>query len=401
MSVFTFKARTQEGKAIEGQLEAATAEEVARKLKHEGFLPTKISEKKPQSPEWRPGGSGVDASQMILFNNQLANLIGAGVSLLASLNIISKVVANKRLKEILDQLSHRIASGSSFSESLAEHPKVFAKLFISMVKAGELGGKLSLVLNRYAHYLEVQEEIRQKVKNALLYPALLLSFGVIVIIYILSTVIPRFVDIFFKAGVALPWPTKVLYSTGLLFKDYWGWMLAGLAFLILSIAAFKRTTGGREFFDRLELSVPLIGPLKRKIYMSRFSRSLATMLESGVSLLTSLDIIGEIIENTLLSKAILETRQKVEQGEPLAKPLESNGQFPADIVQMVTVGEEAGQLGHMLNKAADYYDSYIDYTIKRLLVLIEPILIIFMAGLIGLIMASVILPLFDMVKTIR
>jgi type IV pilus assembly protein PilC len=270
-----------------------------------------------------------------------------------------------------------------------------------MVKAGETGGQLHLVLERYALYLEQQEEIRRKIQSALLYPMILLVFGIVVIVYILSTVIPKFVDIFFKAGVELPWATMVLYSTGLLFKEYWIFLLLGAVMLTLLLKVVKGTKTGRELFDRAELAMPVLGPLKRKVYLARFSRSLATLLESGVSLLLSLDIVGELLENTILSRAVMEARRRVEDGEPLARPLEKNGQFPADIVQMVTVGEESGRLSEMLSKTADFYDGYIDHAIKRLLVLIEPILVIIMAFLVGIIMASVILPLFDMIKTIH
>jgi type IV pilus assembly protein PilC len=403
MTRFAYKARKQDGQAASGFMEASSRDDLARKLKGLGLAPTHIDEA-AQDAAVRPARSiraRVSVTEMILFNTQLANLISAGITLLMSLKTIGQLVTNVRFKSVIKNLGDRIADGASFSEALIEHPKVFPRLFVSMVRAGEVGGRLSLVLHRYAEYVEQQEEIRQKIKNALLYPSLLLVFGTAVVIFILSFVIPKFVEIFLKSGIQLPFSTRILYDAGQFLRGQWLLLLALLIGAAAVCQVLKRLPASSRFLDGLELSWPVFGSLKRKIYFARFSRSLSTLLASGVPLLQSLETVKGLISNTVIAGAIDRGHKGVESGGALGKLLGESGVFPVDLVQMITVGEESGQLVMMLEKSADFYDAYVDHVIKRLIVLIEPVLIVIMAALVGLIMASVIIPLFDMIKTVH
>lgn len=383
-------------------MESASAEKLAEKLHNLGYMPTQIKEAAPgmDLDRFRRRFRRIRPEDIIMFNVQLANMIDAGLTLISSLNIICRQIENKKLKEVVEDVKRAVEGGSSFSEALAHHPRIFSKLFVDMVRAGETSGKLNVVLNRLAQYVEQQEDLRQQVKNALFYPAILVVAGIAVVVLIVTFVMPKFVEVFNRAEVPLPLPTRIFYGFGLILINYWSLIIIAIGLVVAGLKMYARTERGRYQFDRLKLDLPVTGPLVRKLIISRFSRTLATLVDSGVPILHSLDIVREVVANRIIGDVIVKVRNSVEEGERIANELKKSGEFPQDMVQMISVGEETGKLGHMLNKISGFYDNAVGYSLKKLIALIEPVFIIVLGISVGFIMASMLLPMFDMIKTI-
>lgn len=384
-------------------MEGASADEVAQKLRKMGYVPTQVKEAFPGISLEGFGERlrGIRAEDLILFNLHLANMIDAGLTILSSLSTITRQIENKKLKEVIEDVRRSVEGGSSFSDALAKHPAVFSKLFVQTVKSGEVSGRLNVVLNRLAVYVQQQHDLRQNIQNALFYPALLIAAGISVVILIVVFVMPQFVSIFTEAKVALPLPTVILYEFGVGLKRFWYLIPMIIAVGVMAAKAYGRTPGGRLRLDQGKLHLPVIGPLVRKVVVSRFSRTLATLLGSGVPVLQSLDIVKEVVGNEVIARVIKNVRDSVEGGERIAQALKVSEEFPPDTVQMISVGEETGRLDALLNKNADFYDTSIGYSIKKLTALIEPLFITILGGMVGFIMASMLLPIFDMIKTIK
>ena len=403
MSTYTYKARNETGQPMNGMMEASSREELAEKLRKLGYMPTQIKAASAgiKMEDLRDRFIRIKTEDLIMFNIQLANMIDSGFSILNSLNTIASQVENKKLRKIVIEASRSVEAGSSFSGALAQHPRFFSALFINSVRAGETSGKLNTVLNRLAVYVEQEEELRQQVKGALFYPVLLLLAGIIVILLIVTFVIPQFVGIFKEAGVSLPFPTLVVYQAGVGLKKTWYLILAGIVLALIAIRKYFGTDRGRQQRDRLILGLPVVGGVARKVIVSRFSRTLATLVDSGVPLLQSLDIVREVVGNQVFASVVNNVRASVEKGERIVQSLRASKEFPQDAVQMIAVGEETGRLGHMLNKVADFYDTTVKFSVRKLTMLIEPVLLIVLGVIVGFIMASMLLPMFDMIKTVR
>ena len=403
MSSYIYRARDEKGKLIKGAMEALSPDELTAKLHKMGYLATSVSELKPGmrikglTERWRP----VKQQDLLVFNFQLANLIEAGVPILSALKSIEAQIENKKLKDIIGDIGRNVEAGSSLSGSLNYYPHIFSRLFAGMVKSGEESGRLDKVLRRYAIFSESQMELREKIKGALFYPALLFIASILVILFIITYIIPQFVDLFTKAGIRLPLATRILYTAGLGIKSYWYAIIAGLAVLLWMLKRYWQTQKGKYQSDRLLLKIPLFGILARRISISRFTRTFSTLLSAGVPVLSSLEITKEVIGNAVIADEITRVGQSVERGEKLSDSLRVSGEFPSDTVQMIAVGEEGGNLDEMLNKIADFYDMAVGYAVKRLTVIIEPLFLAIMAAIIALIMASILIPIFDMVKILR
>jgi len=402
MTNYEYKARDREGKVVTGTMESSSADKLAEKLREMDYMPTQIKEASPEMnlDQFSDRFKRIKPEDLILFSVQLSNMIDAGLTLISSLNIIFNQIENKKLRGIVGEVKRDVEGGSSFSDALAKHPQTFSKLFIDMVQAGETSGKLNIVLNRLADYAEQQEDLRQQVMNALFYPMILVMAGLTVVILIVSFVMPQFVEIFNKAGVPLPLPTQIFYGFGVALKKFWYLIILAIWASIQAIKMYTRTEKGRVQFDKLKLNLPVIGTLTRKLIISRFSRTLATLVDSGVPILHSLDIVRGVVGNQVIGDVIKKARDSVEEGEHIEKELRKSGEFPPDVVQMIAVGEETGKLGHMLYKISGFYDNAVGYSLKKLIALIEPVFIIILGVLVGFIMASMLLPMFDMIKTI-
>lgn len=403
MPTYTYKARDAMGKPVKGKMAASSQPELAEKLHKMGYLTTQVEEAAPAIKR----GSFLDRFQrirtedMVMFNVQLSNLIHAGISILSSLSTLSQQIENRKLKETVSEVSRSVESGESFSEALQHHPQVFPKLFISMVKAGEVSGKLDMILNRFARYCEESEELKQKIKGALFYPVILLFAGIGVTLFIVTFIIPQFAEIFMKVGIPLPLPTLILYQVGVTIRQFWYSLILFAIVGWLGLRYYAGTTGGRFHIDRLNLKWPVLGTLNRRAAISRFARTLGMLVASGVPILQSLEVVREVIGNEVLARVIGNVRTAVEKGEKISEPLRISGEFPPDAVRMVAVGEETGSLDEMLDKIADFYDRAVGYAVKKLTTLFEPLLLILMGCLVGFIMASMLLPMFDMVKILR
>ncbi len=403
MPSYSYKARDGAGKAVSGNMDSSSEEKLAEKLRDMGYMPTQIKKAVPELDLSKFGErfKRIKPEDLIMFSVQLANMIDAGLTLIKSLDIIHQQIENPKLQDIVGEVKREVEGGSSFSDALAKHPKTFSKLFVDMVGAGEASGKLNAVLNRLAIYAEQQEDLRQQVKNALFYPMILAFAGAAVVILIVTFVMPQFVVIFNKAGVPLPLPTQIFYGFGVALKKYWYLIILVVFLIITAFKMYGRTDRGRIQLDRLKLSLPVTGTLTRKLIISRFSRTLATLIDSGVPILHSLDIVRGVVGNQIIGDVILKVRKSVEGGERIAVEFKKSGEFPPDMIQMIAVGEETGKLGPMLTKIAGFYDTAVGYSLKKLIALIEPVFIIVLGGLVGFIMASMLLPMFDMIKTIN
>jgi type IV pilus assembly protein PilC len=403
MPTYTYKGRDSTGKLIKGAMDAAAKQELVDKLHNLGYMITQVQEASAavKIVSIFERVRGVSTQDMVMFNIQLSNMINSGISIIACLATLSRQLENKKLKDAVESVSRSVEAGEGLSQSFSRHPRIFPRLFVNMVKAGEASGKLGTVLRRYAEFIEHQADLQQKVRGALFYPAILLLAGIAVILFIVTTVIPQFGAIFLKVGIRLPLPTLILYQAGMAIKHYWFVFIILLAALITAVKFFAAAESGRLQIDKMKLRFPLFGPLFRKAAVSRFCRTLSTLISSGVPILQSLDIVKEVVANEVLARIIVGVRGSVERGQSISEPMKISEEFPADVVQMISTGEETGTLSEMLNKVSDFYDLSLDYTIKKLTTIIEPVLLVVMGAMVGFIMASLLLPIFDMIKVLR
>jgi len=400
---FNYRARDNTGKLIRGVIESLSQEEVAETLRRMGCTPVRITEAltglKLGQLEWN--FRRIKTQDIVMFNVQLANMLNSGLSVISSLDILQKQNENKRLGEVIGRVSRSVEAGESFSQALAKHPRVFPNLFVSMVKAGEAGGGLDEILNRYAEFAETQADLQRKIREALYYPVILIVAATVVIVFIATALIPKFVEIFNRAEVSLPLPTIILYGIGTAIRQFWYVIILSGVLIVLGLRRYLKTETGKLGFDKVSLKLPIFGPIVRKTCISRFARTLGTLIGSGVPILESLDIVGDVVNNQILGRVIRQMRQSVEKGEKLAASLKVSKEFPPDTVQMISVGEESGNLEKMLNKISDFYDRATGYSIKKLVASLEPILLLVMGAVVAFTMASMLLPIFNMVKLLK
>ncbi|MDD4909640.1 MAG: type II secretion system F family protein [Candidatus Omnitrophica bacterium] len=403
MAVYNYRARDKAGSAVKGAMEAAAKDEVVERLRKMGYMATQVRESLPgiKIESLFEGLKRVSTEDMIIFNVQLSNMIGSGISILTSLDTISRQIENRRLRQIISGVARGVEAGESFSQALSRHPGVFRQLFISMVRAGESSGKLDVILARYAVFAEQQEDLRQKIKGALFYPAILLAAGIAVTLFVVTFIIPQFAQIFLKAGITLPLPTLILYKIGMGIKHFWYAIILFIIVSGLALRYYAGTKSGRLKCDRLKLNLPVLGPLHRKAAISGFSRTLSTLIASGVPILEALATVKGVIGNEVLENVIDNVRGAVEKGEGIAATLKVSNEFPPDTVQMISSGEESGALDKMLNKVADFYDMSLGHAVKKMTAVIEPLFLAVMGCMVGFIMLSMLLPIFDMMKILR
>lgn len=402
------------GTQTQGVLEAENQAQALALVRGKGLFPTQIapvSGKGATAPAARVQAAGrglsreikmprlfrprVKAKELTVFTRQLATLQDAGLPLLRGLRILLKQTRNPTLREALNGMSEAVEGGSTFSEALSLYPHIFDKLFVSMVKAGEAGGVLEVVLLRLAEFAEKAERIKNRVKKAMIYPIVVLVATVGILSFLLINVIPKFEDIFqdLLQGEALPPLTQFVISASRVVKDNVLVVLVAVAGLVVGLKLWRRTTTGRMFLDRLKLKMPLFGPLFTKTAVARFSRTLGTLLSSGVPILQALNIVRETAGNEVVAHAIQQVHDSVKEGDTMAMPLEASGVFPSMVVSMVDVGEETGALPEMLGKVADAYEDEVDTAVEGLTSILEPILIMFMAVVVGTIVIAMFVPL--------
>jgi type IV pilus assembly protein PilC len=412
------------GAETEGVIDAESQSQAIASIRSKGYFPTKVvdmtasGQKKQvvaavggggkqekgkgfqmQLKLPRLGAKRVKAKQLMVFTRQFATLIDAGLPLLRGLRILLKQEKHPALREALNGMGESVEGGSTFSEALAQYPKIFDKLFVNMVKAGEAGGVLEVVLNRLAEFMEKAERIKNKVKGAMVYPIVVLVAAVGILIFMLLTVIPKFEDIFkdLLEGQALPPLTRMVIVISNLVKNQGLYLLAVIIVIVVFVRLWRKTDSGRYNLDKLKLRMPLFGPLFTKTAVARFTRTLGTLLSSGVPVLQALAIVRDTAGNEVISRAIQQVHDSVKEGDTMAMPLEASGVFPGMVVSMVDVGEETGALPEMLMRIADNYDDEVDSTVEGLTSVIEPIMIIGLAGIVGTIVIAMFMPLISII----
>jgi len=345
----------------------------------------------------------VKSKVLMIFTRQLATLIDSGLPLLRSLNVLAKQERDPVLKRTTEALGDSVQGGSTFSDALAQHPKIFNELYISMVKAGELGGVLEVVLTRLAEFQEKAQKVKGKVLSAMIYPIIVMTMAVVIMGFLLVFIVPRFEAIFkdMLGDKPLPGITIFVITISNFAKDNWAILIGAVIALIMGIKLLGRTPGGRGLIDQLKLRVPLFGDLIRKTAISRFSRTLGTLVTSGVSILQALDITRDTAGNTVIANAISQVHDRVKEGESIVQPLEASGAFPPMVVSMIDVGEETGQLPDMLLKIADVYDDEVDNAVAALTSILEPLMIVFLAVVVGTIVIALFLPLISIITTLQ
>src|SRR5664279_818415 len=428
MPKFNYVAMDAHGKESKGTLEVASQNEAINRVKEMNLFPTKIVEiergkeksDKKAGPAPKTGAKGkgkgkglninlnikipglsgrVKSKVLTTFTRQLATLVDAGLPLLRGLRVLEKQERNPTLKSILSELAVAIEGGSTFSEGLAQHPKVFNRLFVNMVKAGELGGVLEVVLNRLSEFMEKAQKIKGKVVAAMFYPIAVMVVAVVILTILMVYVIPKFKEVFagMLEGRQLPAFTRLVLGISDVIKDHFIWTTVGIIAFVIAFMFFIRTDFGRHAFDKFKLKMPVIGPVVSKVSISRFTRTLGTLVSSGVPILQALTIVKETAGNVIVSNAIAGVHESVKEGETITAPLEASGVFPPMVISMVDVGEQTGALPEMLLKIADNYDEEVDNAVSAMTSLLEPIMIIFLALIVGSIVIAMFLPLIKMI----
>jgi type IV pilus assembly protein PilC len=419
MPKFSYVAMDSRGKETKGTLDVANQNEAISRLKEMGYFPTKVMEAetakekgggkkakgaapargkgKKKSFEIRIPGLGGKVKPKVLtaFTRQLATLVDAGLPLLRGMRVLEKQERNAVLKRILGDLALSIEGGSTFSEALAQHPKVFNRLFVNMVKAGELGGVLEIVLNRLSEFMEKAQKIKGKVVAAMFYPAAVMFVAVTILIILMVVVVPKFKAIFqdMLEGKPLPGFTTLILSISEVIAGHFLETLIALVVVFILFKLFIRTKFGRKIFDRVQLHMPVLGPVISKVAIARFTRTLGTLISSGVPILQALTIVKETAGNVIVGEAVSSVHESVKEGETITAPLEASRVFPPMVISMVDVGEQTGALPEMLMKIADNYEDEVDNAVSAMTSLLEPIMIVFLAVIVGSIVIALFLPL--------
>jgi len=404
LPIFEYQALDGAGKAIRGIIDADSARTARAKLRGQGVYPTEIREEDVATAQRVPSFNlfgRVRAKDLALVSRQLATLMEAGIPLTSSLSALIEQLGNPVLRKIITQIRERVREGSSFADALALHPQVFSNLFIGMVRAGEVSGTLVLTLGRWADFNEHQVALRQRIRAALTYPVFMFIIGLGVLFFLMTFVVPTVTKIFSDLGQGLPLPTMILISVSNFMSRFWWVLVSGFIAMALWLRRILRSEAGALVWDRLKLKIPLAGNLHRKMAISRWSRTLGTLLSGGLPLLQALEISQGVVENRLLSQALAEARESIRGGEEMALSLKQSALFPSVVLEMVSVGEKSGELGKMLEKVALTLENEAEADLRSLVSLLEPMMILIMGVGVGFIALSVLLPILEMSQIVR
>ncbi len=426
MANFHYSALDAKGEQNTGVLSAGSEAEAIQQLRSKGLYPTQISEegkgkikggkaapakasvkgqKKTKAPGKGKLGGSIKAKPLMIFTRQLATLIDSGLPLLRSLTVLEKQEPNPMLRATVSNLAESVQGGSTFSESLAQHPKIFNKLYVNMVKAGELGGVLEIVLNRLAEYQEKAQKLKNKIVSAMVYPVIVMFIAVGILVFLMIFIVPKFKEMFANSDQELPLISRIVFGTSEFFlarplfvpNVVFAFIAFGIGVFLFNL--WGRTVKGRKVIDTMKLKMPILGDIQRKSAVSRFSRTLGTLVTSGVPILQALNITRDTAGNVIISKAIEKVHEAVKEGETIVTPLQASGVFPNMVISMVDVGEETGQLPEMLLKVADVYDDEVDNAVTALTSILEPIMIVILALIVGAVVFALFLPLIKMIST--
>jgi type IV pilus assembly protein PilC len=400
MPTFVYSARSATGEMQSGQIELKDRDEVVGFLRKQRMIPLKIEQKKSALEIPAFLGSGVSTRDIVIFTRQFATMINSGLPLVQSLDILSKQSENKTLRKVIEQVLYDVESGQTLADALRGHPKVFPELYVNMVAAGEAGGILDTILLRLAVFLEKADALKRKIKGAMIYPSVILTVAVGAVAVLLIFVIPTFQTMFASAGIELPGPTRLVIFLSETLQAKWYVMVLGIVMTVVLVRQYYKTPGGQLNLDRLLLNLPIFGTMQRKAAIARFTRTLGTLVSSGVAILDGLEITAKTSGNRVLHDAIMESRTSIAGGETISEPLKRSGVFPPMVVSMINVGEQTGGLDEMLTKIADFYDEEVDAAVEALLAAMEPIMIVFLGVIVGGMIVAMYLPIFDMIGAV-
>ena len=402
MPMFEYTARNATtGQITKGQVEVASKEEVTAYLRKNRMIIVSVREAPKQINFKMPGGSRIKTRDTVIFTRQFATMINAGLPLVQSLSILAQQTENKALAEVTRQVVYDVEAGNTLADAFSKHPKAFTDLYVNMVAAGEAGGILDTILLRLATFLEKNDALVRKVKGAMVYPGVIISVAVVAISVLLVFVIPTFQTMFASVNLQLPLPTRIVIGLSDILIHFW-WALAGvIAAAVFAVRRWYASPQGRKQGDTLLLRAPVLGDLLRKSSVSRFTRTLGTLISSGVSILDGLEITAKTSGNRVIHDAIMESRQSIAGGETIAAPLEKSKVFPPMVISMIAVGEQTGGLDEMLTKIADFYDEEVDVAVSALLSLMEPLMIVVLGVIVGGMVVAMYLPIFDMMNAVQ
>ena len=404
MASFAYSAITAHGSVLEGVLAAPDAEAAREQLRIKGLLAQRLDQTSDADEAATEGGLNkkVKPRDLQIFSRQFATMIEAGLSVVSALTILEEQTVDKNLAEVVTAVRQEVEEGSLLSEAMATHPKVFSRLYVAMVQAGEAAGVLDQVLDRVAYQIEKETAIKRRVKGAMIYPMVVITFATLVLIGMLMFIVPIFVNIFKGLGGSLPTLTQWVMNASNLLRHDWFIIFPVVAAIIFGLRYAKGTEPGRRVWDRFRLRVPMkIGDTVRKVSMARFSRTLATLVGAGVDIVKALEITGTTSGNWVIEDALREVRERVQEGIPIAQPLSQNEAFPPMVSQMVRIGEESGELEKMLGKIADFYEDEVDAAVAALTSIIEPLMMIGVGMMVGTILIAMYMPMFKMLTLIK
>jgi type IV pilus assembly protein PilC len=405
MAIFRYSAKDNTGRVISGVIEAETDAMVVDRLRDMGFFIMNLERTVERSDVFQSlqGLFGIGLKDLAIFSRQFATMINSGLSLVRTLSILEQQSSNKRLKDIVAQVRVDVEGGRPLSDAMARHPRAFSSLFVNMVKAGETGGVLDEVLERIATYMEKEQALRSKIKSAMVYPVLLSMAALGGLFFMTIVILPQFENLFKELGGSgqLPLPTQIAMASSVAIRKYWYMVFAAMVVGSFILRRYLQTPAGRARYDRFKLKMPVLGELNRKIVVARFTRTLGTLIASGVPIMQSLEVVAKAIDNVVIGEAVDAVRSSIREGQTIAIPLQFSGVFPPMVVQMAKVGEETGALEQMLQKVADFYDVEVETMVASLTSMLEPILIIFMGVIVGAMVISLYLPIFQLATGVR
>ncbi len=399
MPIYEYRGLNKSGNTAKGTIDADSLKTARTKLKKDGIYVTEIRDKKKQEAKKNSGPKStksISVQELSLMTRQLAVLIKSNIPLVDALTAVSEQVENPTLSEALADCKNMVNEGAPFHKSLAKYPNVFSNIFITMVEAGEMSGTLDVILLRLAEFTEAQAELRAKVSSALTYPILMLVVTTGLVLFIFTVLMPKMMTVFEGQKITLPWFTVVLFNTSQFLINYWIYLGAAVAMGIMTLVRWIRSPEGSKQWDSISLTIPYVGPLVRMVAVSRFTRTLATLLNGGVPMLNALDIVKKVVDNHVIALAIEDARNNISEGESISGPLKKSGQFPPIVIHMVSIGEKTGELENMLSQVADAYDFQVKTKLASVTSLIGPIVVIVMGAAIGSIVFAVMIPMFEM-----
>lgn len=404
MPIFEYRGLNNSGKNIRGTLDSENLRTARTKLKKDGVYVIELKDKGRSKKIQKGKKSGhqrtVNINDLSIMTRQLATLIKANIPLVDSLAAVADQVENPILKEAVSDVKNNVNEGGALNKALAKYPKLFDTIYISMCEAGEMSGTLDVILLRLAEFKEAQAELKAKVSSALLYPTLMFLFTLLMLAFLFVFVVPKIITIFEGVGTALPWYTQTVISISGMLVNYWHVIIIGIFLNVMTFKHWKNTPKGREQWDRITLKLPLVGPLVRMIAVSRFTRTLGTLLTGGVPMLNSMDIVRNVVNNAILAKAISEARDNISEGESIAKPLKKSEQFPPVVIHMISIGEKTGELENMLTQISDAYDFQVKNKIDAFTGILGPVMIIIMGCIIAAVVFSIMIPMFNMTNLV-